>query len=164
MEAKTERNTLLQIKQRSPCKSSKRASLTLSPFPVKITQFSLCSNVPWLSLVPPDWWGKSNADTFIHWPGPESIKKKLEQNGFPHSGLWAGDLSQFKRRPKKTINSTLKFSISRRVKLWDNCHDLINKRNGSNSWPCTGERQLKMIMWINADSTITEPSELSTAL
>lgn len=86
---------------------------------------------------------------------------KTWENGFPHSGLWAGDLSQFKSRPKTTINSTLKFSISRRVKLWDDCHDLINKRNGSNSWPCTGERQLKMIMWINSDSAITEPSELN---
>lgn len=50
--------------------------LASAPFPVKnITQVSLRSNVPWLSLVPPDWWGKSNADTFIHWPRPESIKK-----------------------------------------------------------------------------------------
>lgn len=79
---------------------------------------------------------------------------KTWENGFPHSGLWAGDLSQFKGCPKRTINSTLKFSISRRVKLRDNCHDLINKRNGSNSWPCTGELQLRMIIWIDSDLKI----------
>lgn len=46
----------------------------LQPFPVKITTIvRLCLNVPWLSLVPPDRWGKSNADSFTHWPRPESI-------------------------------------------------------------------------------------------
>lgn len=87
---------------------------------------------------------------------------KTWENGFPHSQIWASYLSRFKHAvQKKTINSTLKFSVRWRVKLWDNCLDLINKRNGSNSWPCTGERQLETIIWIDSHSTITDPSELS---
>lgn len=43
------------------------------------------------------------------------------------------------KKKRKAIKSTLNFSTELHVKLWDNCHDLINKRNGSSSWPGTGE-------------------------
>lgn len=79
--------------------SSEEASFSCRPFPVKITQVTLLSNVPWLSLVPPDWRGKSNADIFIYWPRPESIKKL--RNRFPPSHLWVCDLSQCKDAPKR---------------------------------------------------------------
>lgn len=73
---------------------------------------------------------------------------KTWENGFPHSHLWASYSLSLNAVQKKTINSTLKFSIRRRVKLWDNCLDLINKRNGSNSWPRTGEQQLEVHIWM----------------
>lgn len=118
-----------------------KASLQLSGSCKNNHSVSFPSNVPWLSLVTLVWSTKSNADI----PKDRGIKTE-EQMAFSASAL----NSQPSATPtttttlmlhffffnnnwvyttrKRAVKSALNFSTSLYVKLWDNCHDLINKR------------------------------------
>lgn len=148
-------------------KSSSFPAVSLQNSFIKLQSFSCKNKSVYAQMSPGVLWfrpiGEANQMQIAHSSTDQGQRElKTWESGFPQSVLWTVDLSQFKS-PKKAINSTLKFSNGRRVKLWHNCHDLINKRNGCSSWPCMGDWQFKII-WINSDSTITEPSEQSVRL
>lgn len=108
---------------------------------VKITTLSVSG----LSLAWVGWNVELNTDTSTD----QSIKTDMYM-GFTTGTLGSRPLynNSGLLRDKKweAIKSTLNFSTRLDVKLWDNCCDLINKRDGSSSWPWMGELENKTLI------------------
>lgn len=108
---------------------------------VKITTLSVSG----LSLAWVGWNVELNTDTSTD----QSIKTDVYM-GFTAATLGSRPLynnsSLLRDKKWEAIKSTLNFSTRLDVKLWDNCCDLINKRDGINSWPCMGEWENKTLI------------------